>query len=184
MAAVCYQEEGFSHIYLACAGSNAQHFINLLKSMFGEIDEPDLEDLETSTTKQMREQAATAEETNITSTEGPISQDGTTRVTVTHLPVPLEFGLHPDMYPMTDPVREASKKDPKKMTTKFYYTCCKCGKSSQNKISMFTHARRCFNIVLVCPNCQKTYESHDGVSKHISEMHGSCGVGQAVSSMV
>ena len=153
--------------------------------MFGEIDEPDLEDLETSTTKQMRQQATTAEEANITSTEGPISQDGTTRVTVTHLPVPLEFGLHPDMYPMMDPVREASKKDPKKMTTKFYYTCCKCGKSSQNKVSMFTHARRCFNIVLVCPNCQKTYESHDGVSKHISKMHnGSCGVGQAASSMV
>ena len=37
------------------------------------------------------------------------------------------------------------------------------------------HARRCFNIVLVCPGCQKTYESHDGIGKHITEIHdGSC----------
>ena len=53
LQAACYQEEGFSRIYLACAGSDAQHFINLLESMFSKVDEPDLEDLETQATKQM-----------------------------------------------------------------------------------------------------------------------------------
>ena len=145
--------------------------------MFGEVDKPDLEELETQATKQMRAQAATAEEADVVSTEGPIPKDGTTQVIVTQVPVPLEFGLQLDMYPVSDPVKEISKKDSKKKTTKFYYTCQKCTKSSQNKISMYTHAHRCFNIILICLGCQKKYESHDGIGKHITEIHGgSCAV--------
>ena len=139
--------------------------------MFGEVDEPDLEELETPATKWMWAQVATAEEADIALKEGPIPEDGTTRVIVTKVPVPLEFSLQPDMYPVSHPVKEISKKDPKKKTTKFYYTCQKCTKSSQNKISMYMHACRCFNIVLVCLGCQKTYESHDGIGKHITEIH-------------
>ena len=71
----------------------------------------------------MQAQAATAEEADVVLMEGPILKDGTTRVIVTQVPVPLEFGLQPDMYPVSDPVKEISKKDPKKKTTKFYYTC-------------------------------------------------------------
>ena len=143
--------------------------------MFGKVDEPDLEELETPATKRMRVQAATAEEADVALKEGPIPEDGTTWVIVTQVPVPLEFSLQPDMYPVSDPVKEISKKDPKKKLTKFYYTCRKCTKSSQNKISMYTHARRCFNIVLVFLGCQRTYESHDGIGKHIAEIHdGSC----------
>ena len=41
-----YQEEGFSRIYIACAGTNTQKLINLLESMFGDPEEPDLEGLE------------------------------------------------------------------------------------------------------------------------------------------
>ena len=133
--------------------------------MFGEVDKPDLEELETPATKRMRAQAATAE-------EGPIPEDGTTWVIITKVPVPLELGLQPDMYPASDPVKEISKKDPKRKTTKFYYMCQKCTKSSQNKISMYMHAHRCFNIILVCLGCQKTYESHNGNGKHITEIHG------------
>ena len=143
--------------------------------MFGEVDELDLEELETPATKWMQAQAATAEEADVALKEGPIPEDGTMWVIVTQVPVPLEFGLQPDMYLVSDPVKEISKKDPKKKTTKFYYTCQKCTKSSQNKISMYMHACRCFNIVLVCPGCQKTYKSHDGIGKHIAKIHdGSC----------
>ena len=145
--------------------------------MFGEVDEPDLEELEMQTTKWMWAQAATTEEADVVLTEGPIPKDGTTRVIVTQVPVPLEFGLQLDMYPVSNPVKEISKKDPKKKTTKFYYMCQKCTKSSQNKISMYTHAHRCFNIILICPGFQKKYESHDGIDKHIIEIHGgSCAV--------
>ena len=91
--------------------------------MFSEVDEPDLEELETQATKRMRAQAVTAEEADVVSMEGLIPEDDTTRVIVTQVPVPLEFGLQLDMYPVSDPVKEISKKDPKKKMTKFYYTC-------------------------------------------------------------
>ena len=120
-AAAHYKEEGFSYIYVACAGSNAQHFINMLKDMFGEVDKPDLEELETPATKWMQVQAATAEEVDAALQEGPLPEDGTTWVIVTQVPVPLEFGLQPDMYLVSDPVKEINKRDPKKKTTKFYY---------------------------------------------------------------
>ena len=48
--------------------------------MFGEVDKLDLEELETPATKQMRVQAATAEEADIVLKEGPIPEDGTTQV--------------------------------------------------------------------------------------------------------
>ena len=145
--------------------------------MFGDIDEPDLEELETETIKQMGAQAASAEEADIISTEGAIPKGGITKITVTNLPVPLEFGLKLEMQPEANPVREISKKDPTKKVTKFYYTCRRCTHSSQNKPSMFTHAHHCFNIKLIFPVCEKEFESHDGIKKHINEKHdGKCEV--------
>ena len=145
--------------------------------MFGDLDEPDLEELENETMKQMRAQAASAEEANIVSAEGAIPKGGITKITVTSLSVPLEFGLIPEMQPETNQVREISKKDPTKKVMKFYYACRKCTHSSQNKPSMFAHAHRCFNIKLICPVCEKEFESHDGIEKHINEKHdGKCAV--------
>ena len=143
--------------------------------MFGDLDEPDLKELETKTMKQMRAQAALAEEADIVSVEGAISKGGITKIMVTSLLVPLEFGLKPEMQPETDPVREISKKDPTKKVTKFYYVYCKYTHSSQNKSSMFTHACHCFNIKLICPVCKKEFESHNGIEKHINKKHnGKC----------
>ena len=166
-AAARYQEEGFSWIYVACAGTNTQKLIDLLETMF----EPDLEGLESETMKEMREEATTAEKADIAATEGPIPSGSITRMVVTSLPVPLEFGLQPEMCPKTESVKEPSKKDPSKRVTKFYYVCCKCPHSSQNKSSMYTHARQCFNIKLVCPRCQKEYESSEGIDRHIAKIH-------------
>ena len=120
------------------------------------------------TTKQMHAQAASAEEANIISVGGAIPKGGITKIMVTSLPVPLKFGLKLEMQPETDPVWEISKKDPTKKVTKFYYACHKCTHSSQNKLSMFTHAHHCFNIKLVCLVCEKEFESHNGVEKHIN----------------
>ena len=145
--------------------------------MFCDTDDPDLEELETETMKQLRAQAASAEEANIISTEGAIPKGGITKITVSSLPVPLEIGLKPEMQPKTDPVREISKKDPTKEVTRFYYACCRCTHSSQNKPSMFTHAHRCFNIKLICPVCEKEFESYNGIEKHINKKHdGKCEV--------
>ena len=143
--------------------------------MFGDLDEPDLEGLETKTMKQMCAQAASAEEADIISAEGAISKGGVTKIMVTSLPVPPESSLEPEMQPEMDSVREISKKDPTKKVTKFYYACRKCTHSSQNKSSMFTHTHHCFNIKLICPVCEKEFESHNGIEKHINEKHdGKC----------
>ena len=109
--------------------------------MFGDQDEPDLEGLESEAMKERREEAATAKEADIVATEGPTLSRNITRMVVTSLPVPLEFGLQPKMYPETKSIKEPSKKDPSKRVTKFYYGCRKCPHSSQNKPSMYTHAR-------------------------------------------
>ena len=140
-AVVRYQEEGFSRIYVACAGTNTQKLIDLLETMFGDQDEPDLEGLELETMKEMREEATTAKKANIAATEGPTPSGNITRMVVTSLPVPLEFGLQPEMYPETELVKEPSKKDPSKRVTKFYYVCRRCLHSSQNKPSMYTHTQ-------------------------------------------
>ena len=134
-----YQEEGFSHIYMACTSANTQRLIDLFENMFGDLDEPDLEESETDTMKGLPEQVADAEKADVEVTEGPIPAGGVTRVVITSLPVPIEFGLQPEMYPKTNPVKELSKKDPTKKVTRFYYACHKCLHSSQNKPSMYTH---------------------------------------------
>ena len=109
--------------------------------MFGDQDEPDLEGLESETMKEMWEEATTAKRADIAATEGPTPSGNITRMVVTSLPVPLEFGLQPEMYPKTKLVKEPSKKDPSKRVTKFYYGCRRCPHSSQNKPSMYTHTR-------------------------------------------
>ena len=136
-----YQEEGFSRIYVACAGTNTQKLIDLLETMFGDQDEPDLEGLELGTMQEMRGEAATAKKADLAATEGPIPSGGITHMVVTSLPVPLEFGLQPEMCPKTESVKEPSKKNPSKRVTKFYNACRRCPHSSQNKPSMYTHAR-------------------------------------------
>ena len=134
-----YQEEGFSRVYVVCAGTNTQKLIDLLETMFGDLDEPDLKGLESEAMKERQEEAATAKEANIVATEGPTLSGNITCIVITSLPVPLEFSLQPKMYPETESVKEPSKKDPSKKVTKFYYGCRKCPHSSQNKPRMYTH---------------------------------------------
>ena len=64
-----YQEEGFSHIYMACASTNTQRLIDLFQNMFGDLDEPDLEELETDTMKGLHEQVAAVEKADVEVTE-------------------------------------------------------------------------------------------------------------------
>ena len=122
-AATKYQGEGFSRIYIVCVGTNTQCLIDLLETMFRDIEEPELADLETAATQALQTQAAAAKKFNVEMTEGLIPADKVNRVTVISLPIPMEFGLEPKMMPETDPVKKSSKKDPKNQITHFYYTC-------------------------------------------------------------
>ena len=90
-AAAKYQYEGFSRIYIACAGTDMQKLIILLETMFGEMDieDIDLSKMETETTRDLRKEAEAAEAASTAAETRAISRDKIMRVYVTSLPVPL-----------------------------------------------------------------------------------------------
>ena len=130
-----YQYEGFSRIDIACAGTDTQKLIDLLETMFGEMDieDIDLSKMETETTRDLRKEAEVAEAASTAAETGITSKDKITRVYVTSLPVPLEFGIPSQNLPETESIKERSTKNAAKKVTKFYYTCHLCPHSSQNK---------------------------------------------------
>ena len=136
-----YQYKGFSRIYVACTSTNMQKLIDLLETMFGDMDmdDIDLSKLEVETTQNLHKEAETAEAASTAIETGAISKDKILRVYVTSLPVPPEFRLPPQSLPEMENVKERSVKNPAKKVTRFYYICCLCPHSSQNKASMMTH---------------------------------------------
>ena len=162
---------------MACASSNTQKFIDHLETMFGDLDIDDIDilELETKTTKGLCKGAEMVKTASVVAETGAIPKDKITRVYITSLPVPHEFGIPPDSLPKTENVKERSTKNHAKKVTKFYYTCCFCPHSSQNKPSMMMHTHTCMNIKLVCVICNKIYDSSDYIKKHINEVHdGQC----------
>ena len=91
------------------------------------------------------------------------------------LPVPLEFGIDPNLCPGVNPIMEPSVKKPGEKVTKFYYKCKACDHQLQNWASMFTHTHKCLNVRLECPICGKRYDSHNHIDNHITTVHnGQC----------
>ena len=154
-------------------GTDTQKLIDLLETMFGDLDtkEVDPEQLESEPTKTLRQEAAKAKEMTAVAIHGPIPADQITRVPITTASLPAEFGIPLKSLLETESVKEASSKNPTKRVTKFYYTCKICQHSSQNKVSMLTHTQRCLKIKLFCQICNKEYESADYAEKHINEAH-------------
>ena len=145
--------------------------------MFGDLDPEDVdpEQLETETTKALRQQATEAEEAAIAAEHGPLPSDKITRIAITSVPIPIEFGIPEASLPETENIKVPSTKYPAKKVTHFYYSCQICSHSSQNKSSMMTHTRRCLHMKLVCNICNKEYESAKGTENHINEAHkGQC----------
>ena len=139
------------------------------------MDDIDLSELEAETTRNLHKEAEMAEAASTAVETRAISKDKITRVYVTSLPVPPEFGIPPQSLPEMENVKERSVKNPAKKVTRFYYICRLCPHSSQNKASMMTHTRRCLNIKLVYAICSKAYDSSEYIEKHISDTHnGQC----------
>ena len=158
---------------VTCAGTNTQHFIDLLETMFGDMDLKDIDitKLETEATKELCQQAAKAEEDSV-SVHSSIPKDKVTQVLITSIPIPNEFGIPAKSLPETENVKERSAKNPAKKVTRFYYACHVCGHSAQNKPSMMTHTCKCLNIKLMCAACSKEYDSADYAEKHVTDIHG------------
>ena len=113
--------------------------------MFGDLDLEDvnLEQLETEATQVLQEEARKSEETSVAAEHGPILADKITRVIVTSIPIPIEIGIPEKSLPETENVKVPSFKNPVKKVTRFYYNCRFCSHSSQIKPSMMMHTRRC-----------------------------------------
>ena len=154
-----------------------QKLVDLLETMFGDLDleDIDLEQLETDATKALHKEAAKAEEVAVAATHGPILADKIMHVVITSVPIPVEFGIPLESLPKTENIKVVSTKYPVKRVTHFYYNCRICSHSSQNKPSMMTHTSRCLQIKLVCNICKKEYELSKGAENHINEVHeGHC----------
>ena len=143
--------------------TNTQKFINLLEDMFGDLDLEDLdpEELETTVTKTLHQAVAQAEEASVSQDHGPIPADKVTRIEVRTTSVPIEFRIPEISVLDSENVKIPSIANPAKKISRFYYNCKHCTKSSQNKMSMMMHMRRCINIKLVCGGCSKEYDSAD-----------------------
>ena len=118
-AATKYQYEGFSRIYIACAGTNTQKFIDMLQSMFGDFDLDDLDpqQLKTDTMKNLCWEAGQAEEASVSKEHGAISKDKITRIVVRTTPVPIECGIPTISVPESENVKLPSATNPAKKIT-------------------------------------------------------------------
>ena len=90
--------------------------MDFLQTMFGDLDPDDIDpkQLETETTKILCQQATKAKEAAIEAKHGPIPTDGITHITITSVPIPIEFGIP-----------EVSLPETKKYQSTLYQKSCK-----------------------------------------------------------
>ena len=103
-------------MYIACAGTNTQRLIDMLESMFGDVDEDNMDpqQLETEETKAQHHKAARAEEASISQEHGAIPEDKITRVIVQSTPVPIECGIPVISIPESENIKVPSATNPTK----------------------------------------------------------------------
>ena len=132
-AAVKYHYEGWSWFCMALTGTDTQYLIDMLEEMFGEGPLMDPEELATEEVKKAREEAL-KEEKKVAEVAGEHDPSVSTKyVIVWALPVPLEFGIDPELCPGVNPIMEPSVKKPGEKVTKFYYKCKIHNHQSQNQ---------------------------------------------------
>ena len=87
--------------------------MDLLETMFENLDleEVDLEQLETHTTKALHQEAAKAEEAAVTAKHDSIPADKITHVVITSVPIPIEFSIPKVSLPETENVKVPSAKN-------------------------------------------------------------------------
>ena len=153
----------------------------MLESMFGEIDEDELdpEQLESEETTAQHHKAAQAEEASVSKEHGAVPEDKITRVIAWSTPVPIECGIPIISIPESENVKVPSAANPAKKVSCFYYNCKHCVKSSQNRTSMMTHTHRCLSTKLICGGYEKECNSSEAMERHINEAHkGDVDMGQ------
>ena len=168
-AAGHYNYEGWTRMYVACAGTDTQKLVNMLESMFGDGEDIEIEDLDSDDIQKLRAEAYKAEEEAMRK-QGRVSAFNKT-IIVKSLPLTPEFGIDDDYWPELIPVHKWDDKEKEKVD-KLYYHCRICRKhESQNWASMLTHTWHCMKIFLVCGACDKSYLSVKGLADHVASVH-------------
>ena len=145
--------------------------------MFGDLDIDDIDifELETKTTKGLCKEAEVAETASIIAETGAIPKDKITKVYVTSFPIPHKSGTPAGSPPETKNIKERSAKNALKKVMKFHHACQFCPHPPQNKPSTMTHTHKCMNIKLMCVIHDKAHDSAEYIEKHINEVHeGQC----------
>ena len=173
-----YNYEGWTRIYLACAGTDTQHLIDMLESMFGDGPKVDPEDLDTKGVKEIQAEAEKAEKE--AAEQVGVSPGTGKNVIVTSLSITPKHGINIELIPELVTVRKWSVSKNKKVD-KLYYKYKICELESQNCGSMLTHTRKCLKILLVCGVCNKPYQSLNYIENHIEKVHGNQKATQAQS---
>ena len=151
-----YNYEGWTRMYVACAGTDTQKLVNMLEGMFGDGEEIEIEDLDSESIQKLWAEADEAEKEAMKK-QGRTSAFNKTLI-VKSLPLAPEYGIDDDYWPELVSVHEWDDKKQERVD-KLYYRCRICRKhKAQNRVSMLTHTRRCMKIFLVCGVCNKSYQ--------------------------
>ena len=136
-----YNYEGWTHIYIACAGTDTQRLIDMLEAMFGDSPKIDIKDTETVQEMWAKAQKAKAD---VAQKQGKPSAFNKSLI-ITKLPLVPKYGINSDYWPELVQVREWCDKKQDKVD-KLYYQCHICKHESQNRASMLTHQKVYENV--------------------------------------
>ena len=172
-AATHYSWEGWDHFYLTVASTNCNTVIDMFSELFGPPSHIELKDLNESTKKKAHTEAAKFEE-EVLKPEGVPDTSEMKVVYPTSQPMSHTLGVPADYQP-TVHITEKPSRVTGNLVNRTYYYCTVCEYNSQNCDSTYTHTRHHLNVVIGCawPNCGKTYDAPDGLSKHVKSKNGS-----------
>ena len=157
---------------MAVAGSDCNIILDVLSKLFNPPSCTELEDLDEPARKKACIEAAAFEE-EVLKQEGIPDTSQAKTVYPTSMSMSHTIGILTDYFPTSHQAEECSKSTGR-MVVRTYYHCIICPYKSQNCDGTCTHTRRHLNVVLGCtwPSCTKTYDAPDGLSTHVSKVHG------------
>ena len=144
--------------------------LDLFCKLFGEPNPIELDDLDEPAKKKVCTEPAEFEEQALAS-EGIEN----TSVETTMYPTgPLNYSISVDVkYHPQQEISKFTSSSTGNLVNHTKYYCNMCPYSSFNWDSTHMHTHQHLNVVIGCvhPNCNKTYDASDGLSKHIKSKH-------------
>ena len=170
-AAACYSREGWDRFYLAVTGMDCNSVLDLFCELLRDPNPIKIKDLDEPQKKKARIEAAEFKEEALkeegipeTSEMKTVYPTGSMNYTISIL----------TKYQPTQHLSKHPSKATGNLVSHTSYHCTMCTYHPFNRDSTYTHTRHHLNIVIGCawPDCGKTYDAPDGLSKHVKTKHG------------